>query len=235
MAGIGENLAEVRRQIAAACARAGRDPRGVTLLAVSKTRPPADVLEALRCGQQDFGENYAQELRDKARAVAEAGEDQPVRWHFIGHLQRNKVPMVAGQVHLVHTVDSAALVHALARRCAAQGRKQDCLLEVNLGGEQQKAGCGAAELPELLAAFADSPALRCVGLMCIPPPAPEPEASRPAFRRLRELLRAHAGARPPSANVELRELSMGMSQDFPVAIEEGATIVRIGTAIFGPR
>jgi hypothetical protein len=238
---MGARLARVRGEVDRACARAGRDPAGVTLIAVSKGHPAAAV--AALCGpalgQRDFGENYAQELRDKAREPALAGAG--LRWHFIGALQRNKVRLVVGTAALIHTVDGAPLIEALSARARQQGVQVDCLLEVNLGGEAQKGGCAPGEIAGLLDAITgEGGALRCLGLMCIPPAPPEglgaeaeAEASRPYFRRLRGLLsEARAVTRP---HVELRELSMGMSHDFGVAIEEGATLVRVGTAIFGPR
>lgn len=238
---MGARLLHVRGEVARACARAGRDPAGVTLIAVSKGHPAESV--AALCGpdigQRDFGENYAQELRDKAREQALAGAG--LRWHFIGALQRNKARLVVGTAALIHTVDGAPLIEALAARARQQGVQVACLLEVNLGGEAQKSGCAPGEVAGLLDAIAgEGGALRCQGLMCIPPAPPEglgdeeaAEASRPYFRRLRGILEeAGAAARP---HVALRELSMGMSHDYAVAIEEGATLVRVGTAIFGPR
>lgn len=228
-------LARVRAQVAAACAAAGRDPAGVTLIAVSKLQPPAAVAEVAQCGQVDFGENYAQELRDKSRLLP------PLRWHFIGGLQRNKVRLVVGTAALIHTVDDLDLVDAIAARARRQaedapGFAQDCLIEVNLAGEAQKSGCEPARLPALLDAFAaGGGAVRCLGLMCIPPAPADapPEASRGHFQTLRAL-RDQAAA-SPRPHVSLHHLSMGMSHDFAIAIAEGATLVRVGTAIFGAR
>ncbi len=230
MDALAPRFGQVRAEITAACQACGRDPAGVTLVAVSKLHPARAVVAAAALGQRDFGENYAQELRDKAAALA----GTPLRWHFIGALQRNKARLVVGTAALVHTVDSAALVGALAQEARRRGLTQDCLVEVNLAGEAQKGGCAPGELGAVLDAVAAAGgALRCLGLMCIPPAAPRAEDSRPHFRRLRGLLEeARAVPRP---HVDLRELSMGMSQDFAVAIAEGATLVRIGTALFGER
>ncbi|HXU64305.1 MAG TPA: YggS family pyridoxal phosphate-dependent enzyme, partial [Polyangia bacterium] len=174
-----------------------------------------------------FGENYGQELRDKRTALA--ADPAPPTWHFIGPLQSNKVKYVAGQVALVHTIDAPALLEAFE----ARGVPQDCLVQVNVAGEAQKRGVAPAELPALLDRFATATHVRCAGLMLIPPLSDDPGAARPHFAGLRALRdREAARARP---NVALRELSMGMSGDFEIAIAEGATLVRVGTAIFGAR
>ena len=196
-----------------------RLPAGVTLVAVSKTQPAEAIREAYAAGQRDFGENYAQEWREKAAALADLPD---LTWHFIGGLQTNKAKYLAGEVAWVHTVDRLDLARELSRRCAAAGATVKVLLEVNLGGEAQKAGCAPAQLAPLAAAVRALPALDLRGLTCIPPPEDDP---RPHFRALRAL-RDELG---------LTELSMGMSGDWPVAVEEGATMVRIGTAIFGSR
>ncbi|MEZ4453461.1 MAG: YggS family pyridoxal phosphate-dependent enzyme [Nannocystaceae bacterium] len=223
---IADNLARVREAIEAAIARRGAGPT-VTLIGVSKRQPIAAIEAARAAGLADFGENYAQELRDKVTAIGRA----PPTWHFIGGLQSNKVKLVCGQA-MIHTVDRPSLVDALEARAARDGVIQELLLEVNLAGEAQKAGAAPEALPALLDRIAAASALRCRGLMIIPP-VDEPEESRRWFVRLRELRDRLAGdARP---NVELHHLSMGMSADFAVAIEEGATLVRVGTAIFGPR
>jgi pyridoxal phosphate enzyme (YggS family) len=206
---IAANLARIRAAL----------PAGVTLVAVTKTQPPEAIREAFAAGQRDFGENYAQEWRAKAEALA----DLPgLRWHFIGGLQTNKVKYLAGRVAYVHTVDRAELAEEISRRWVKSGGVARVLLEVDLGGEEQKAGCPPAALEPLLARVRTLPAVEVVGLTCIPPPAEDP---RPRFRELRAL-RDRLG---------LTELSMGMSGDWPVAVEEGATMVRIGTAIFGAR
>ncbi len=221
MTSVAEGLAEVRERIARACAKAGRSPREVTLVAVSKVHPEEAVREAYVAGQRVFGENYVQELADKAEALTDLTE---LRWHFIGHLQRNKVKQVVRVGALVETVDSARLAAELDKR-APEGRTVPILLQVNVAGEAQKSGCAPDDLPRLIADVRSMPHLELRGLMTVPPLGEEPEASRPHFARLRELASQHG----------LAELSMGMSADLEVAIEEGATIVRVGTAIFGAR
>jgi pyridoxal phosphate enzyme (YggS family) len=229
-------LAGVRARIATAASAAGRAAADVTLIAVSKKMPAEDVAGALAAGQLDFGENYAQELRDKRAAIdaaAAAGSTAGgARWHFIGPLQANKVKYVAGKVALLHTIDSIELLGEVARRTPA-GATQECLVQVNVAGEGRKHGVAQDELPALLDGFAAHAQVRCVGLMLIPPLGEAAEASRPHFAALRALRDAErARAR---ANVDLVHLSMGMSHDLEVAIAEGATLVRVGTAIFGER
>jgi pyridoxal phosphate enzyme (YggS family) len=222
---IADNLRKVREQIAAACAVVGRDPSTVTLCAVSKMHPLEMVMEAYAAGQLDFGENYVQEAREKV----EQSSDGP-RWHFIGHLQRNKVKYIAPWVQMIHTVDTVALADEINKRAAQHARTIDVLVQVNIAQEDVKSGCDPAQAKELIMAMAALPNLRLRGLMTMPP-FWEAEELRPFFRQLRELrdcLQTETG-------LPLPELSMGMSSDFNVAIEEGATIVRIGTAIFGDR
>jgi len=194
-------------------------PPGVTLVAISKTQPPEAIREAYRAGQRHFGENYAQEWRAKAEALADLPD---LVWHFVGGLQTNKARLLAGRVQWVHTVDRIELARELSRRTAAAGAALKVLLEVNVGGEAQKSGCAPAEVAALAATVRGLPGLSLEGLMCIPPPEADP---RPHFRALRAL-RDELG---------LRELSMGMSADWRVAVAEGATLVRLGTAIFGAR
>jgi pyridoxal phosphate enzyme (YggS family) len=220
---IGAGLSSVRRRIADAERAAGRPAGSVRLVAISKKMPAADVQLALGAGQLDFGENYGQELRDKRAAVAGA------RWHFVGPLQTNKVKYVAGQVALIHSVDSIPLLDAID----ARGVRQPCLVQVNVAGEHQKRGVAVADLPPLLDRFAALANVRCEGLMVIPPFADDPEASRATFAALRALRDQNAAT--TRLHVDLRDLSMGMSHDLEVAIAEGATLVRIGTAIFGER
>jgi pyridoxal phosphate enzyme (YggS family) len=192
---------------------------GVRLVAVSKSQPAEAIREAYDAGQRDFGENYVQEWREKAEALdGLAG----LAWHFIGSLQTNKVKYLAGRVALVHTVDREELGREIAKRWEKAGARARVLVEVNLGGEASKGGCAAGAVPSLVELLRALPALDVAGLTCIPPPEEDP---RPHFRELRAL-RDRLG---------LVELSMGMSGDYPVAIEEGATIVRVGTAIFGER
>jgi hypothetical protein len=220
---IAGNLARVRERIAAAATAAGRAPDSVRLLAVSKKMPADDVRAAIAAGQRAFGENYAQELRDKSALLA--ADAVPPEWHFIGPLQSNKVKYVAGKVALVHSIDSAALLDAFE----ARGAPQTCLVQVNVAGEASKKGLSPADLPALLDRFATLKHVRCEGLMLIPPRGD----ARPHFAALRALRdREAARARP---NVDLRELSMGMTDDLEIAVAEGATIVRVGTAIFGAR
>ena len=191
----------------------------VTLVAVSKSQPTEAIREAYASGQRDFGENYVQEWREKAEALAGL---PGLTWHFIGSLQTNKVKYLAGRVALVHTVDREDLGREIAKRWEKAGARARVLVEVNLGGEASKAGCAASSVPALVELLRGLPALDVAGLTCIPPPDEDP---RPYFRELRAM-RDRLG---------LVELSMGMSGDYPVAVEEGATIVRVGTAIFGER
>lgn len=224
---------EIRERMTAAIARRGPGPE-VRLIGVSKRQPLDKIAAAYAAGLHDFGENYAQELRDKLR---DWPADRPARWHYIGALQSNKLKTIVGKVALIHTVDRVELIQQIDRLAGKAGLVQEFLIEVNLAGETQKAGVEPAAVPALLDACAGIEHGRCVGLMIIPP-ADDPEATRPYFRSLREL-RDHLnqGLRdgPARPNVDLRELSMGMSADFEVAIEEGATLVRVGTAIFGAR
>ncbi len=226
MTSIASHLEAVRRRIDAAAKRAGRDPAEITLVAVSKRKPTAMIHAAFEAGQRTFGENYAQELRDKAAELA----DLPIRWHFIGNLQKNKAKYVAPAAAMMETIDSEELAIAMASRAP---EKLDCLIEVNIGDEQNKAGVAPEAVPELARAILHLSQLNLRGLMVIPPYGEAPEKSRPYFRRLRELL-TELNAQL-ALDTPLDALSMGMSDDFEVAIEEGATIVRVGTAIFGER
>jgi pyridoxal phosphate enzyme (YggS family) len=215
----------VRDRIAAACARAGRSPEAVTLVAVSKTWPAEAVRAAYALGLWDLGENYAQELARKASALGEL----PVRWHFVGHLQRNKVGPVATVAAVVHTVDTATVAAALGRRARELGRVVRALVQVDLTGAPGRSGCAPEALGGVLDAVRAEPALRLVGLMTLPPHTEDPSGARPFFSALAALRERHGGP------VALPELSMGMTHDLEVAIEAGATLVRVGTAIFGER
>lgn len=222
-------LAAVRDEVAAACLRAGRDPGDITIVGVTKGQPAAAVIEALAAGLTDFGENYVQEFVPKAAAVdtAAATLSRPA-WHFIGHLQRNKVAeLLRTGVRALHSLDSVRLVQAIERQHAALRRTEplDCYVEVNIAAGPARSGALLEDLSAILAAAERSPALRVLGLMTIAPETSDAEETRPYFRQLRELARAHG----------LSGLSMGMTNDFRVAIEEGATAVRIGRAIFGDR
>ena len=218
---IGSRLLTVRERMAAACRRAGRAEDSVTLVAVSKGHHEAAVLAAAAAGQRVFAENYAQELA--AKAAATAGRD--VEWHFVGGLQRNKVKKMLGLVTLVQSVDDASVAVEIDRRAAALGRVQDVLVQVNLDAEGQKSGVAPGGLAALLESLAALPWLRCCGLMAVPRPTSDAGQTRTAFRALARLAEQH----------HLKHLSMGMSSDFELAIEEGATLIRVGTAIFGPR
>jgi pyridoxal phosphate enzyme (YggS family) len=226
---IAQRLLGIRERIAAAVERRGPGPE-VRLIGVSKRQPLSKIVAAHAAGLRDFGENYAQELRDKLR---EWPAEREARWHYIGALQSNKLKYMVGKTALIHTVDRAELIEAIDRRAGREGVVQEFLIEVDLAGEAQKAGAPPAEIPELLDTCVAAEHARCVGLMIIPPVG-EPEDTRRYFRELREL-RDRLREGPARENVELRELSMGMSADFEVAIEEGATLIRVGTAIFGPR
>lgn len=234
---IASNLRDVRRRVDQALLGCNRDRGSVTVLAVSKTVAAEDIVAALEAGQVNFGENYGQEFRDKHAAVADllqARAAAPVpRWHFIGPLQTNKVKYVTGKVVLVHSVGSTEVLAAIDTKAAALGVVQDCLIQVNVAGEAQKSGIAPAVLPDVLDRFAGLGHVRCRGLMVIPPYDEHPECSRPHFVALRRLQEEERKRHRP--NVALDELSMGMSHDLEVAIAEGATIVRVGTAIFGAR
>jgi pyridoxal phosphate enzyme (YggS family) len=229
VASVAENLARVNEAISEAAVKAGRGPASVLLVAVSKLKPAAMVREAIAAGQLDFGENYAQELRDKMREIA----DPRVRWHFIGHLQKNKVKYVAGRACEVHTVDSEEIARELGARAEKEGGRQRVMIEVNVGGEAAKSGVDPESAAGLVEAVRGIAGVELVGLMTMPPFAEDPAEERPYYRALRELrdrLRVQLG--DPAA---LPELSMGLSHDFREAIAEGATRVRVGTAIFGAR
>lgn len=222
-----DRLTQIRERMAEAIAHRGEGP-AVRLIGVSKRHPSERITEALAAGLLDFGENYAQELRDK-RTQLEGG----VRWHFIGPIQTNKVKYLGG-LHRIHTIDRAKVLDALERRGGAESETTiaSVLVQVNVAHEAGKSGVLPSELPALLDHFADLDHVRCRGLMLIPP-AGEAEATRVHFRALREL--AENLGKTTRPGVALDELSMGMSHDFEVAIEEGATDIRVGTALFGPR
>ena len=224
LADIEENLEEVKERIAAAAKRVSRDPVEVKIVAVSKGRDPGRIMELVRAGQSVFGENRAQELRDKLQEI-----DEALEWHFIGHLQRNKVNMVVGKVALIHSLDSERLAEAIDHRATALGIRQEVLLQVNVSQEKSKYGVDEKDVGLLMQAALSLPGLKVRGLMTMAPFMEEQEGARPFFIRLREL-RDELNAADPEAGLDL--LSMGMTQDFEVAVEEGADIVRIGTAIF---
>jgi pyridoxal phosphate enzyme (YggS family) len=215
---ISERIAEVRVRIRRAANRVGRDPDSITLLAVSKIKPAADIVAAYAAGQRDFGENYVQEFRQKS---AELLELPGARFHMIGKLQSNKATPAAELFDTVHTVDSLKL----ARRLNSAGKPLDVFLEIKLSDEESKSGLPPDGIGELKEFIDDAPNLTLKGLMTMPPWSADPEQTRPYFRRLRELAESHG----------LRDLSMGMSGDLEAAVEEGSTYVRVGTAIFGKR
>jgi len=230
-------LNRVRVQLAQALASAGRAPDSARLIAVSKLQPASAIRAAYAEGQRDFGENYVQELEQKA---AELSDLSDLRWHMIGHLQRNKARTVAPLASLIHTVHSIELVRELDKRASnvsltgarafVPGEPRlPVLVEVNVGGEAQKSGCAPEQLGPLLQALDQASHLRSLGVMCVPPHTADPSASRPYFEQLRRLRDEHGGA------ARLPELSMGMTLDLAYAVAAGATIVRVGTAIFGER
>lgn len=223
---VAEGLALVHDRIARAAAAVGRDPASVRLVAVSKTKLASAIREAYEAGQRDFGENYAQELVQKAEELADLVD---LRWHFIGHLQSNKARLVARLVHFVHTIDGPSLARELGKRVEKEGRVErlPVLVEVNVGGEPQKHGSSAGDLRDVLAAVDAEKALHLRGLMTMPPH--DLEGARRAFEALVSLRNLHGGP------ARLPELSMGMSDDLEVAVACGSTMVRVGTAIFGSR
>jgi pyridoxal phosphate enzyme (YggS family) len=224
---IADNLADVRRRVADAARRAGRSPDEVTLVAVSKTFSAAAVREAYAAGQRDFGENKVQEGLQKIEQTA----DIRVRWHLIGHLQSNKAKRAAGAFACIHSVDSVDLLRKLD--AAAADAPPEILVQVDLAGESTKFGAPEDEAHRCVRAALDARSVRLAGLMLLPPWNEDQEQTRPWFRRLRELRDRMVRDGVPAAS--LRHLSMGMSHDFEAAIEEGSTLVRVGTAIFGKR
>ena len=229
-ASLAERLAHVRARIAAAAASCGRDAREVTLIAISKTHPAAAVEQLIELGATDIGENRVQEAEEKITAVGR----EKVRWHLVGHLQANKARRAVKLFDVVHSLDSIDLAQRLDRLCMEEDiERLRVLIQVDLGHEETKTGIDESELPQLMEALGPLRRLELIGLMTLPPFFDNPEDNRPFFRKLREL-RDELGARGAFGDRK-GELSMGMTHDFAVAIEEGATMVRIGTAIFGER
>lgn len=216
--------------MAEAARRAGRRPEEVELVAVTKFRTVDEIRALIEAGQRVLGENRVQEALDKMNILQGGAGAPPVQWHFIGHLQTNKVKKLAGRVALFHGVDSLRLAEALQRACDGADCTAQILLEVNVSGEASKYGLRPEELEATLHGLKSLNRIRCLGFMTMAPWVEEPEATRPVFRRLRELRQSLAAAGYEHA--DLRHLSMGMTNDFEVAIEEGATMVRIGTALF---
>lgn len=226
---IAANLQHVRGRIEAACRRSNRDPGELTLVAVSKTFSSESIRAAHAAGQVDFGENKVQEALQKIEQTA----DIPLRWHLIGHLQSNKAKKAAAGFQVIHSIDSLELVERIDAAAAEAGTKPEVLVQVDLAGESTKFGAPAEESRRIVDATLACRAVRLVGLMVLPPWSEDPEATRPYFTRLRELRDAWLADGVPAEH--LGQLSMGMSHDFEAAVEEGATIVRVGTAIFGKR
>jgi PLP dependent protein len=226
---IGERVREVFAKIGAAARKAGRSPDSIRLVAVTKTVPVERIERGLDAGLTIVGENRVQEALSKIAVL----QHRAVRWHFIGQLQRRKVRSIIGRFDLIHSVDDVELAREIDRRAGDAGVKQEVLLEVNIGNEPTKAGFRAEDLIPAMPALAALPHLRITGLMAVPPPAAEAEQARPHFAQLRLLAERIAPLQYPS--ITMQELSMGMSHDYEVAIEEGATLVRVGTAIFGAR
>jgi pyridoxal phosphate enzyme (YggS family) len=226
---VAANLAAVRGRLEQAARTAGRNPSDIRLVAISKTFPPTAVRAAFDAGQVDFGENRVQEALQKIRETAELH----TRWHLVGHLQTNKARKVAGPFAYIHSIDSLDLLRMVDEAAAAQAATPKLLIQVDLAGETTKFGARESDLPALFEAAGRLRAASVVGLMLLPPYSEDPESARPWFTRLREIRDTLAASGVPADR--LRELSMGMSHDFHVAVEEGATIVRVGTAIFGDR
>ena len=225
---IRERLVQVREQIARAAERAGRSAEDITLIAVSKTFDSATVQQAVDAGARDLGENRVQEAITKVAIVK-----GKVRWHLIGHLQSNKARQAVEAFEVIHTIDSSHLAERLDRVAGETGRRPEVLVQVDLAHEPAKSGADESELPAIVEALDSARHLEFRGLMTLPPFFDSPEQTRPYFRRLREILEGLNRGRGPEE--KLTELSMGMSHDFEAAIEEGATMVRVGTAIFGSR
>jgi len=225
---IAANLAAIRDRIRTACQRCGRDPQQVRLVAVSKKKPSEDIEAAFLAGQHIFGESYVQEFCSKQEQII-----HPVEWHFIGGLQSNKVKYLRGKTTLIHSVDRLSLAREISRQWEKCDQEAHILLQFNLGREASKGGADEAQALELVRDISKLPAVKICGLMTLPPYEPDPDQVRPYFRRLRELATEITGLQLPG--VFMDELSMGMSHDFEVAIEEGATLIRVGTAIFGSR
>lgn len=228
MIDIAANCRKVLDRISEAAVKCGRDPREIKLLAASKTQSAPRIREAVAAGIRLFGENYVQEAKAKRDVIQD-----PVQWHMIGHLQRNKVKAALEIFDLIESLGSVELARELHKEGKKSGKTVRAFVEVNLEGEESKSGIAKGEVASLLREVGKLSHLRVEGLMVIPPFRENPEAARPYFRALRELQEDLMAFNLP--NVNLRDLSMGMTHDYPVAVEEGATLVRIGTAIFGPR
>lgn len=228
MAAITENIREIKKRIARAAAKSGRDPEAVELVAVTKTVGVEAALEALDAGALSLGESRVQEARNKYKAIG-----SKARWHLIGPLQKNKAKYCPGLFHLVHSVDNLELFIELSRQATRKGNLVRCLLQVNLSGEKQKSGCRAQEAEEIIKEASRLEGVKILGLMTVPPYSDDPEDSRPFFKELYQLSRRMEAL--GVENVTMDQISAGMTNDFEVAVEEGSTIVRVGSAIFGER
>jgi len=226
---ISENLSQIKRRIIEAAKRAGRDPSGVRLLAVTKEQSDVTVAEGIQAGMTLLGENKVQEASSKIEALGRNG----LEWHFIGRLQKNKVKFIFDLFDLIHSVDSLALAEAIHKTAQKIGSCMPVLLQINISGEESKLGMDPLDLPKEIEKVAKLEGVKIKGLMTIPPYTSDPENSRPYYARLRELRDTCSSLNIP--RICLDELSMGMSNDYEVAIEEGATLVRVGTGLFGPR
>ena len=223
-----DNYKMVQDNIIKACEKAGRNPDEVTLIAVSKTKPLSDIEELIACGVKEFGENKPQEMKQKIEEVS-----TPVNFHLIGHLQTNKVKYVVGKAVLIHSVDSMHLAEAIEKESAKKDIITDILIEVNMAEEETKFGLSAKDTESLVREISSLPHIRIKGLMTIAPFVDDPEENRPVFRAMKELLLDIKSKN--IGNVDMNILSMGMTNDYMVAVEEGSTMVRVGTAIFGAR
>ncbi len=235
---IAENLSDVRRRVKAACERVGRSPEEVTLIAVSKTKPFSDITEACASGATHFGENYVQELMRKMEENINLDRPWPIRWHMIGHLQKNKVKYLIDRTALIHSVDSVSLAEQIEKEAARREKTVRILLEVNIAREESKWGFEPERVSEAVREIAVFPHLRILGLMTSAPYTEEAETNRLHFRNLKNLAQELAAKQLFSENdpdFSCPVLSMGMTGDFEVAVEEGATMIRVGTAIFGNR
>ncbi|ACF46677.1 alanine racemase domain protein [Prosthecochloris aestuarii DSM 271] len=226
---ISENLAAIQKEILTSCLKAGRSPEDVRLIAVSKTKPASLIREAYDAGQIDIGESYVQEFLEKTASPELEG--LPVRWHFIGHLQSNKIKYIVDKVYMVHSIDKLSTARELSKRAAAKNLTVDYLIEVNTSGEPSKFGLSPEELLKTAGSFFDLPSVTLRGLMTIA--SPDPSLAHEEFKLLANLLEQLRAKAPHPENIT--ELSMGMSGDFEKAIDAGATMVRIGTALFGRR
>lgn len=226
---ISANLKEVQERIDQACAAAGRDPKEVMLVAVSKTKPNEDILDALQCGQLHFGENRMKELQDKMEQV----ENPDISWHFIGNLQTNKIKYIADRVNWIHSVEKAKYLKEIEKRAGNEDRVVNALIQVNISDEKQKGGCRPEDLEAILKSARNYEHVKVVGLMGMATFADDPEDTRSEFRLLKSLFEEYKHLSEGSLN--MKYLSMGMTNDLEVAIQEGSNMVRIGSAIFGAR